>query len=109
MKRLIKKALKVIFAKRPIQTTAHIVQLAPSELLKGRCALITGGTSGIGFSIAQAFLNAGAKVVITGRSESRIESALAKLNQPEMACGFVLDNSCVSLFDATLQKITGGG
>ena len=68
IKQLIKKALKVIFAKRPIHVTANITSAAPSELLKGRCALITGGTSGIGFAIAKAFLDAGASVVITGRS-----------------------------------------
>ena len=45
IKQLIKKALKVIFAKRPIHVTANITSAAPSELLKGRCALITGGTS----------------------------------------------------------------
>ena len=35
------------------------------ELLKGRCALITGGTSGIGFAIAEAFLRNKADIIIT--------------------------------------------
>ncbi len=35
--------------------------------LEGRAALITGGTTGIGFAIAEAFLREGARVVITGR------------------------------------------
>lgn len=59
MKKAIKKVLKFVFAKRPIITSANIVQLTPNQLLSGRRALITGGTSGIGFAIAQAFLNAG--------------------------------------------------
>ena len=37
----------------------NVASLASSDLLKGRCALITGGTSGIGFEIAKAFINAG--------------------------------------------------
>ena len=37
--------------------------------LENRVALITGGTRGFGESIAELFLDAGAKVVITGRDE----------------------------------------
>ena len=43
--------------------------------LSGRTAIITGGTRGIGFTLAQAHLAAGASVVITGRSEDRCTEA----------------------------------
>ena len=43
-----------------------------SDLLKGRRALITGGTSGIGLAMAEAFLRSGAEVIITGRSENSL-------------------------------------
>ena len=36
-------------------------------LLQERRALITGGTTGLGFAIAERFLAEGAQVVITGR------------------------------------------
>ena len=36
-------------------------------LLAGKCALITGGTTGLGLAIAGRFLGEGARVVITGR------------------------------------------
>lgn len=75
IKRLVRKGLELIFMPRPIYTTANIVTLAPNELLQGRKALVTGGTSGIGFSIAQAFLSSGASVCITGRSEERLIKA----------------------------------
>ena len=43
-----------------------------SELLHDRTALITGSTSGIGKSIAEAFLNSGANVILTGRNENKL-------------------------------------
>lgn len=61
IKKKIKHAISFLLHGEPKQVTAKIVTLAPSELLKDRCALITGGTSGIGFSIAEAFLKAGVK------------------------------------------------
>lgn len=78
----IKRGLEYIFHGVP-QTyiEANVVSLAPSELLSGRCALITGGTSGIGFAIAEAFVKAGAKVIITGRSEEKIVTAINNLNK----------------------------
>src|SRR3546814_8336885 len=46
------------------------------------CALpifITGGGSGIGFGVAQAFIAAGARVVLTGRRKDALERAVAEL------------------------------
>jgi NAD(P)-dependent dehydrogenase (short-subunit alcohol dehydrogenase family) len=42
----------------------------------GKVAFITGGTSGIGFGIAQVFIRAGMKVIIAGTSQERIAKAL---------------------------------
>lgn len=60
--------------------SANVIELSTSELLYGRCAIITGGTSGIGYAIAKAFVKAGAKVIITGRNEERIVKAVETLN-----------------------------
>lgn len=43
--------------------------------LKDKKALITGGSEGIGLAIAQAFVKEGAKVIITGRSLSKLQKA----------------------------------
>ena len=47
--------------------------------LQNKIALITGGGSGIGFEMAHCFITAGAKVVITGRNEESLKTAIEKL------------------------------
>ena len=47
--------------------------------MANRVALITGGTSGIGKATAQAFVRAGAKVVICGRNQERGQEVVGEL------------------------------
>jgi len=47
--------------------------------LKGRRALITGGSRGIGFGIAKAFVDAGADVVLVSRNKEGLEKARNEL------------------------------
>jgi 3-oxoacyl-[acyl-carrier protein] reductase len=49
--------------------------------LGGKVALVTGGSRGIGFAIAQALGSAGARVVIAGRDAGRLEQATIELMQ----------------------------
>ena len=49
------------------------------QLLRGKRALVTGGTSGIGKSIAQLFLEQGAEVVIAGTHEQRAKDVTREL------------------------------
>ena len=48
--------------------------------LQGATALVTGGSSGIGFSIAKTLIEAGTRVAITGRDEKRLYKAAEMLN-----------------------------
>jgi NAD(P)-dependent dehydrogenase (short-subunit alcohol dehydrogenase family) len=47
--------------------------------LDGKAALVTGGTSGLGFAIAERFLAEGSSVVVTGRDEALGAGALERL------------------------------
>jgi gluconate 5-dehydrogenase len=49
--------------------------------LAGKLALITGGGSGIGFHIAHCMVQAGVKIIITGRREAVLQEAVASLGQ----------------------------
>jgi NAD(P)-dependent dehydrogenase (short-subunit alcohol dehydrogenase family) len=47
--------------------------------LKGKTALVTGSTSGIGHAVAKGLAAAGADVVVNGRTEARVEAAAAAI------------------------------
>jgi NAD(P)-dependent dehydrogenase (short-subunit alcohol dehydrogenase family) len=51
--------------------------------LKGKTAVVTGSTAGIGLAIATALAEEGAKVVINGRTEARVSAALAKIRHKD--------------------------
>lgn len=49
--------------------------------LKGRRVLITGGSQGIGYTVAEGFLEEGCSVVIVSKSEERLRSAVESLSK----------------------------
>lgn len=106
LKHIAKSVLEKLQPKTIVQV--NVAQLAPNELLNDRSALITGGSSGIGLAIAEAFLKAGAKVVITGRSEEKLNNAVRKLSAHGECCGVVMDITKVETlhdcFDTAVSK-----
>lgn len=48
--------------------------------IKGKVALITGGTKGIGYGIAEALMQMGVHVMITGRKQETVNEAVSHLN-----------------------------
>lgn len=76
--------------------------------LEGKIALVTGGSSGIGFATATQFIKEGAFVYITGRRQVELDSATAKLGT--QAKGIRADASKLDDLDtlyAQIQKEKG--
>ncbi|MEU6319405.1 SDR family oxidoreductase [Streptomyces sp. NPDC047009] len=57
--------------------------------LKGRTALVTGSTQGIGAAIAAGLTRAGARVGVNGRTPQRVEDSVARLAQEVAAADLV--------------------
>jgi NAD(P)-dependent dehydrogenase (short-subunit alcohol dehydrogenase family) len=63
----------------PAQQDAHdqcASFAAPMEIVHGKVAFITGGSSGIGLGIARAFFEAGMKVILGYRTQENLDKAL---------------------------------
>lgn len=81
-----------------------------SSLLSEKTAVITGGSRGIGFTIAEELTSQGVKVVICSRSKSELKKALLVLNKKgSIAFGLVCDVSkpadCKKLVQFAKKKL----
>jgi len=72
--------------------------MASAAGFKGKAALITGGSEGIGLRVAEQLAGAGAQVFINGRSAERGERAVAKLREISPDVRFI-SGDCASYQD----------
>jgi len=74
--------------------------------LKGKRALITGGTHGLGMAMAEGLAKAGAELVITSTTPSKLEEALSYYNdQGYKASGYIFDVTDEALAQKKVAKI----
>lgn len=78
------------------------------ENLKERVAVITGGANGIGYGLAERFLDEGMKVVIADIESAALDRAVLQLSKKGEVVGHRTDvsncDSLVSLADATMAR-----
>ena len=76
--------------------------------LAGNTVLVTGGTSGIGYAMAQAFLTAGSMVAVCGRSDAHLTEA--KKSHPTLhvrKCDLAKEADRQSLLDWVSSELPG--
>ena len=82
------------------------VPLLTGSYMAGRCVLITGGATGIGYAIAEACLRNDADVIIASRNPMKLENARAKLEMlGKGSVGILeLDVSSPETFDLKVKE-----
>lgn len=84
LKQYIKRGMEYVVKGVPNKTTTvKIAQINYGGILEDKKVLITGGSKGLGYAIAEKCLKEGAQVAITGRSLESLNQAKEKLGNPE--------------------------
>ena len=76
--------------------------------LSDKVALVSGSTAGIGFAIAQALASEGARVYVNGRTQERVDAAVAAIRlhaNPIKVDGIVADFSTSAGAEAVIAKL----
>ena len=73
---------------RPVVYNEELLQAysttsVTGSTIKGKTALVTGATSGIGYATAQRLLNEGCNVIITGRNEDKLKLSVDSLRHSD--------------------------
>ena len=97
------KAIKKILKNKLTKIEPVYIQVPIEECLKGRIALITGGSSGIGEAMAKQFAKCGAKVIITGRNEERLKKVVSEIEG--YAKYYILDNLDVEKYELAFSEV----
>lgn len=107
-KAILKRALKYIVKGVPKTTiTANIHYTKPSEKLKGKRIIVTGGGRGLGFSMAKKFKEEGADVLIAGRNIDNLRKSAEYIGCQYLQLDVQDISSFTSFIDRADQMLKG--
>lgn len=96
---------KLINKFKPMPKTIPVmIESTSDQILIGKTAVVSGGTSGIGYGIARSFLKAGANVVICGRNHDKLESAVKELSDYGLVKGLEFDISNIDKMEEVIKS-----
>jgi len=99
-KSILKKSFSFLLHGKQRPVYAKITCLKPSEKLKGKKIIVTGGGSGLGYAMAKRFVEEGAEVLISGRNIENLSKS-AK----EIGCQYLqMDVKDISAYNSFLEK-----
>src|SRR6056297_2906809 len=79
--------------------------------LEGKVAIVTGGSKGIGYAVAEAFAGAGVRVLVVSRQEETLKKAIESINKSggsaEMLVGDVGDPDLPAKATAMAKSLWG--
>ena len=96
----IKQLINSIIKTKQVRT-ANITYSSPNELLKGKRIVLTGGTGGIGTAMAKRFVDEGAKLLITGRNQDKLQQLTSELGCQALP----LDLTHIETFDTFVSQV----
>ena len=76
--------------------------------LKDKIALVSGSTAGIGYAIAKSLAAEGAKVIVNGRTQERVDAAIKSIKADtgsDKVTGVIADFSKLEEIDALIRQI----
>jgi len=97
----------IIFGIPNVTYKASISYSTPSNTLKNKKIIITGGGRGLGRSMAEKFIKEGAKVLISGRNEKVLKATASELGC-EYLCFDVSDANMAESFIISSINLLGG-
>lgn len=97
----LKSKIRRLFPK-PVNTPIVVMPSKGTEL-KGKIALISGGSGGVGLAIAKSFLKAGAKVIIAGTSQEKLNNICNEIKNNDLK-SIVLNYNDPSAFDSKVEE-----
>lgn len=106
IKQVVKRGLLYIIKGIPqVQVSANIHYTYPSDCLKGKHIVVTGGGRGLGFFMAKKFVEEGADVLIAGRNEETLRESAKQIGCEYLSLNVRNVDSFDSFFDKAVNML----